>query len=120
MKAFKGCTNKECSAYRKIRYKDADNYCKRCGNELFYVCGDCWMEMSSSANQFCTACETKKEQKREQMLAKGRDGAKFALGAVGTAASIVATLGKDSDKLIHGAKKLGKAGAAVAKVVKKK
>lgn len=73
MKAFKGCVNRDCKAYtKKVHYKDDYNYCPYCGDDLEYVCADCWKVLEHNDKKYCTACEVKREQIRQQKFDKAK------------------------------------------------
>ncbi len=38
MRRVKGCLNENCPEYQKTKYKEADEYCVKCGSELGYIC----------------------------------------------------------------------------------
>lgn len=85
----KGCPGKQCErSIKKYRYKATDMYCTICGNELVFVCADCFKKLDDSAEEhrFCAVCEAKRKDKKD----KRRERAKKA----GTAAlSILSTVG---------------------------
>ena len=41
MKAFKGCTNSDCKAYKKIHYKKEDQFWVKGGQQLSLICAEC-------------------------------------------------------------------------------
>lgn len=114
MKAFKGCTNIECIAYKKTHYKKEDKYCPKCGKPLSFVCAECWKPLEDGSEKYCISCKAKKEQKRaEQMGAVKKVGAGV-VGVVGAVGPVIANAAnKKNGKLI-----LNAAGK-VLKVVKK-
>ena len=65
MKAFKGCTNSDCKAYKKIHYKKEDQFCVKCGQKLSFVCAECWKRMEKDKEKYCISCSAEKEQKYE-------------------------------------------------------
>lgn len=115
MKAFKGCTNPDCKAYKKIHYKKADAFCLKCGNPLSFVCAECWKPMEDGKERYCISCAAEKEQHR----AEGWDTVKKVGGAVGAAVLAVPAVIKNSDKLAKDAKKAAEAAVKVIKLVKK-
>ena len=106
MKAFKGCVNNRCKAYKKEHYKDSFDHCPVCGEKLEYVCADCWKVMDDNSEKYCASCKAKREQKREQIKSAGLK-VLGGVGAVGVAAW------NNKDKLV----KVGK--VVVNNVVKK-
>lgn len=57
-KAKKGCLNDECIANeKKMRFKAENNYCPRCGQPLYYVCGRCGMKLAVGSSKYCIRCE---------------------------------------------------------------
>ena len=119
MKAFKGCTNPDCKAYKKIHYKKADAFCLKCGNQLSFVCAECWKPMEDGKAKYCISCAAEKEQHRAETwdtVKKVGGGAAAAVGAVVVA---VPKMLKDSDKLAKDAKKAADAAAEVIKLVNK-
>lgn len=120
MKAFKGCVNEECSAYKKVRYKDVDAYCSKCGNQIYYVCADCWKQLENNKSRFCTSCEMIRKDKRDQRIANIQDGVnKFgglAVAIGGSAAAVV----KNIKKVEGAAKEVGKLAKGAIKIIPKK
>lgn len=52
MRAFKGCVNLDCDAYKKIHYKKNDQFCVKCGSPLSFVCAGCWKPMESDEERY--------------------------------------------------------------------
>lgn len=118
MKAFKGCTNPDCIAYKKVHYKKTDAFCLKCGNPLSFVCAECWKPMEDGKEKFCISCSAEKEQHRAEIW----DAVKKVGGGVTTSGAFVVAapkMLKDSDKLVKGAKKAAVAVAEVIKLAKK-
>lgn len=116
MKAKKGCINEKCeSRIKKIHYKDSDRFCSKCGNELQYVCSDCWTQLEDNKNRYCIICENKRKDLNEQRIEKVKKGAgavTAVAASVGAAAAAVAKNVKNVDKAV---KVVAKAGKEVAK-----
>ena len=119
MKAFKGCTNQSCGAYKKIHYKKKDQYCSKCGYTLDFVCADCWKPMESDENRLCTSCAAKKEQTRAQFVDKAKAMGGGAMAALGAAGAVALKAGNNAEKLANGAKKMADAGVKIVKMVKR-
>lgn len=121
MKSFKGCINKNCSAYNnRIKYKDLDNYCTKCGSQIYYVCEDCWKQLDHNKSHICTECEENKRKKKQERIDKIQDGAKKvgkAAIAIGGAAVTVAKHAKDVE---GAAKDVAKVAKGAFKIIKKK
>lgn len=119
MKAFKGCTNDECIAYKKVHYKQSDYYCSKCGDSLSYVCADCWHPLEDNHTKYCNDCKKKRDEKARERKQKVADGGKaFVDGAVKVGVGAVAIAGalKDVGNAVeNGAKAVNK----IKKVVKK-
>lgn len=66
MKPFKGCTNEDCNAYKKIHYRRDDHYCRKCGHPLDFVCADCWTVLEDDTQRICTGCQAKRTQRNAE------------------------------------------------------
>lgn len=119
MKAFKGCTNLDCKAYKKIHYKKEDQFCVKCGQPLNFVCAACWKPMEEDKEKYCISCSAEKEQKKAQAMDKAKKAGAGALGTMGAVAGVVMQVGNNADKVANGAKKAVNAGAKIAKLIKK-
>ena len=103
MKAFKGCVNKDCSAYQRVHFKDEERYCSYCGQGLEYVCACCWTPLKSKMNRLCPDCQKIKDDKNAKRMEMAKKGADVVMG-VGPAA--VAFAVKHKDQVIGVAKKV--------------
>ena len=115
MKAFKGCINEECKAFKKIKYKKDDYFCSKCGTPLVYVCADCWKQMDDDNESLCLNCKAKRAQKKEEQVAAVKGAAQDiveVVGAVGAAGGAVAGV---AAKVVPGVAKV----AQKAKFIKK-
>ncbi len=119
MKAFKGCTNQMCEAYKENHYKDSDEFCTKCGERISFVCAECWKPMEDGKKKYCISCAAKRAQRRaEKWDAVKKTGGKVA-AVVGSAVVAVPQLVKNSDKLAKDVKKAADAAVEVIKMVKK-
>ena len=119
MKAFKGCTNSDCKAYKKIHYKKDDQFCLKCGQQLKFVCAECWKPMEKDNEKYCISCSAEKEQKRAQSVDNAKRVGAGALGAMGAVAGVVVQVGNNADKVANGMKKAVNAAAKITKLIKK-
>lgn len=119
MKAFKGCTNPSCKAYKKIQYKATDEYCKKCGQKLYYVCSECWMVLQDDKSRFCEGCKTKKGQKKQGNLVKAKNAGEAAAGGLATIAAGAVFVANNSEKIVDSVVKIVKVGDKIIRVVKK-
>ena len=120
MKAFKGCVNEICSAYKKIHYKDADMFCSKCGEPLFYVCADCWTQLEVNENRYCIRCRAIREDKKDQRFDRAQDGVKAVVGAIGIGAGALAKVAKDVNKGADAMKVIGNTAKKATKFIPKK
>lgn len=58
-KRVKGCPNANCPEHiNKVKYTADDNYCKKCGKQLIFVCAKCHKEIEDIAgHRLCMDCE---------------------------------------------------------------
>lgn len=83
-KRIKGCPNYKCNrSKKKYKYKSTDMFCTICGEELVYVCAECFkrIEDSGSRHRHCSICEAKRKDKTDARM----DRIKKAGAAVGAA-----------------------------------
>jgi predicted amidophosphoribosyltransferase len=72
VKNNKGCINESCEAYKeKIKYKDSETYCSRCGSQLAYVCKKCHRQLSSNNDKNCIRCRAEIEDRRKRIQNAG-------------------------------------------------
>ena len=121
MKAFKGCVNENCLACNKKRhYKNEDNYCLACGEKLYFVCADCWKQLSDNKEKYCITCKAARDDKRDQRV----DDAKKVVAGVGSALTFVAgtmtTIASNTKQIEKATKTIAGVGQKVIKVVVKK
>ena len=120
MKAFKGCVNEDCIAYKKRHYNKEDNYCLVCGKELYFVCADCWKQLSDNKEKYCITCKATRDDKRDQRI----DGVKKIAAGVGGAftfvAGTMATVAANTKQIEKATKTIAGVGQKVIKVVMKK
>lgn len=80
MKRVKGCINEGCIANQgKNNFKDADDYCSKCGNMLYHVCKECYTQLPDDAAKYCERCLAKKQDRKDHM----KDNALKTGGAIG-------------------------------------
>lgn len=116
MKAFRGCVNQNCVAYKKIRFKDGDDYCTKCGEKLQYVCADCWKQLENNKERYCIVCKALRDDKSEQRIEKAKAAGK-AFVAVGPAMVAAA---KNVKQIEKAGKTIIEVGGKVVKVIAKK
>ena len=119
MRAFKGCTNLDCKAYKKTYYKKDDHFCVKCGQTLSFVCSECWKPMEDDKEKYCISCSAEKEQKKAQAFENIKKAGASALVTLGVVAGVVKQVGDNADKLANGAKKVANAGVKITKLIKK-
>lgn len=118
MKAFKGCINTDCKAYKKIHYKKDDEFCLKCGNQLSFVCAECWKPMENGKKKYCISCAALKEQKRAANWTAVKNGGGKAVAVVSTATVTVTQVAKNADKIVEGVKTVAGAAKKIAKLGK--
>ena len=64
-KRIKGCPNVTCPEFQaKAKYEADDNYCKKCGTPLTFVCAKCFRKIEDVEGQrLCPDCECRKKTK---------------------------------------------------------
>ena len=78
MAKIKGCVNPACECNKKkVKYKDSDKYCVKCGHGLVYVCTDCFTEIPADTRKYCIRCQAKRDDKKAKT--------KSTVGKMGTA-----------------------------------
>ncbi len=112
MKAFKGCTNLNCEAYKKLKFKDNDKFCTKCGEPLSYVCADCWKVMADNTERYCTICGALREQKKKDLI----DGTINKAAAIG---GVVAVAVPAAGKVLKQSKSALKDGKDIVRMIKK-
>lgn len=117
-KRKKGCPNKNCTQYEKVKMPAEYNVCPICGAELVYICSKpkCFNEIEDRGPSYkiCRACELDAQERRDKAKEKLQGGAKKAAAAAAVAGvGIAADIGKAVWK--DGRKNIVKAGAAAAK-----
>lgn len=62
----KGCLQSDCSEHiKKVKYRTRDQYCKKCGHKLGYVCKKCFTPIANgSSKRFCIRCEAGRQDRR--------------------------------------------------------
>ncbi len=115
MKAFKGCVNKECSAYKKIHYGQDDHYCRKCGQPLAFVCADCWTALEDNTQRSCIACKAKKTQRNAERVEAVK---KAGVALTGVAATVRVTV-NNLESLSNSTRKAAAIVNKAVKVIKK-
>lgn len=91
MGLIKGCINKECGAkYKKIKFKEDDLFCPKCGKELTYVCVKCHEPVEEEGKKYCERCQRRIDERN----AKVKEGAQKAANVVQVAAPMIAAVEK--------------------------
>ena len=64
-KRIKGCPNVTCPEFQaKAKYEADDNYCKKCGTPLTFVCAKCFRKIEDvEGKRLCPDCEGRKKTK---------------------------------------------------------
>lgn len=96
MKRVKACLNEQCPTYKKIYYKEADEYCVKCGSKLSFVCKapKCFKPIPDDRHViYCPTHEgerqDKKDQRKDKLLKIGGGvvaGAGIVAGSIKTVA----------------------------------
>lgn len=120
MKAFKGCINPNCVGYKKIKYKKDDEFCKKCGDKLSFVCADCWKPMDDDEHRLCINCKAKQDQAKADKKAAIKQGGAKVIAAVGVAAVAAPKVVKGVGGLAKDAKGAVGAFKDLAKMIVKK
>lgn len=117
MSAFKGCTNPECKAFKnkKYKYKDENQYCTLCGQELSYVCADCWKAMQDDTEKYCISCKALREQKKEKVI----DAGKGVVGVMATAAMAINNVGNGANQVVRNGGRIVEGGKKLVQIVGK-
>ncbi|HOZ37509.1 MAG TPA: hypothetical protein PLH64_02055 [Anaerolineaceae bacterium] len=89
MKKIKGCVNESCEAHiKKLKFKESEIFCSKCGSPLFHVCKDCFFPLPEVNDKYCVRCHAKHEDTKVK-------AGKVKAGVGATIASVVAlALGK--------------------------
>lgn len=76
MGKIKGCVNQDCLAKQnKIKYKETECYCSKCGQELSFVCAKCYTVIQDNNAKYCIRClENEKDKKTKIAKAVGAAG----------------------------------------------
>lgn len=101
MLIVKGCINEKCVANKKkITYKEADQYCSKCGNKLFYVCMKCYTQLPDNSDKYCVRCRAEKQDQKDN----AKKNALKIGGVVGTVGIAAAGTGVKVFKAIRNVK----------------
>ena len=117
MRAFKGCVNKDCKAYKRIRYRKEDKFCVECGQKLEYVCADCWTPLKNDKERYCKDCLAERNSTKEMAGKAVKKAGKKAVGlgkkavvAIPAAANTMRKVAPDAKELVDDGKKVAKGG----------
>ena len=108
MANLKGCFNEKCKANKKrIKFKEDDDFCPKCGQELAYVCNDkrCYEILPNVRQRFCDSCREERAKRQEAR----KETAHNALVAVPATAAAVVGVVKNGSEVVEVGKKLVKA-----------
>lgn len=120
MKAFKGCVNPDCVAYKKKHYKEDDDYCTKCGEKLYYVCADCWKQIETNAERYCIPCKAIRADRRDQRTEKAKETSKKAFRAMAAVGPFMVAAAKNVKQIEKSGKTLVETGKKVANIITKK
>ena len=72
----KGCMNTSCIANKKrLKYKQDDNYCLKCGISLVEVCKKCYTPLPPDYTEaICDRCIAEKDDKKDKRAKVGAAG----------------------------------------------
>ena len=86
MGKIKGCGNESCEAHeKKLKYKESEAYCSKCGSPLVYVCKDCYTQLRAEDDKYCVRCLAKRKDKFWKI---SKDTAKVGGGTLGVGSVI--------------------------------
>ncbi|MHA1280371.1 MAG: hypothetical protein ACTSQ8_24640 [Candidatus Helarchaeota archaeon] len=64
MGKIKGCGNESCEAHKKkLKSKESEAFCSKCGRPLVYVCKDCYTQLPADTDKYCVRCLAKRKDK---------------------------------------------------------
>ena len=116
----KACPNEFCKTHRKKKFNSKVNYCPECGEKLIYVCKShgCFkpLDEAEPEHSYCNECRTKREDRKENVKAVAKKGAKAV--SVVVIVPAVKVIQKDGAKLAE--QVAHKAVNVAAEVIKKK
>lgn len=120
MKAFKGCVNENCAAYKKKHYRNEDNFCLICGQKLYFVCGDCWKQLSDNKAKYCITCKAARDDKKDQRIEVAKKAVKGVGVAMTTVATVMGTVATSAKQIEKASKTITDVGEKTIKAVLKK
>lgn len=113
MARVKGCVNAECVAHqKKIKFKEEELYCSRCGEALSYVCRKCYTKLDEPG-ELCIRHQADAADHADKNVFVGIAGnvkkaADTAGKGVGEAVSVIAENGEKAVSAVKGnAAKIG-------------
>ena len=99
MSKVKGCINQNCLArQKKIKYKEMETACPKCGQELSFVCPKCFTVISANDRKYCIRCAEGKKDARDKVLKVGGTVLGVAVSVAATVVGTVASIMRASDK----------------------
>lgn len=86
-KQIKGCINSECIANKKkMKYKNSDSFCTKCGNGLVSVCKKCYVPLPSDYKKtVCDRCLAAKSDKKDKQIKRVEQAGAGLAGLAGVA-----------------------------------
>jgi len=85
MEKIKGCGNESCEAHKKkLKYKESEAFCSKCGKPLVYVCKDCYKPLPAATDKYCVRCLAKHKDRNDKVkkVAVGVGGAALTVGSL--------------------------------------
>ena len=99
MGKVKGCINQDCLArQKKIKYKEMETACPKCGQKLSFVCPKCFTVLSANDVKYCIRCAEGKKDARDKVLKVGGTVLGVAVSVAVTVVGTVASIMGASDK----------------------
>lgn len=91
MSKIKGCGSSNCIANKKkIKYKNTDEFCSKCGKQLVYVCKKCFTPIpENSKGSYCIRCQAERDDRKDNTLDKAK---KIGGGVVGVGAMVLSVV----------------------------
>lgn len=88
MGRVKGCVNEECVTHlKKIKYKETENFCSKCGVGLVYVCKghNCYTFLEENDGTYCVRCQAKRDDNKDKVMKAAAQVGGIAVAAGGFA-----------------------------------
>lgn len=118
-KRIKGCPNENCPEnIKKKKYSADDNFCKKCGMPLIYVCAICHKEIEDIAgHRLCMSCEAAQKDDGGKLAHAAKNAGREVKQKAAKGAVVVkekAPIALEKAKVIAKNKKAQKAAAVIA------